>query len=92
MPLHSHVEAEWEAMKHETFSHGALTTEKLDTEAPIFIFTRGLRKYSLFVSTGVQWTSSGTDEKENDKIVIGQENFQLLEIITTLLQKGIQIL
>ena len=51
-----------------------------------------LIKSSLFVSIGVKWNSSATDEKDNEKIVIGHENFQRFEIINTLLQKGLQIL
>ena len=51
-----------------------------------------LIKSSLFVSIGVKWTSSTTDEKDNEKIVIGHENFQWFKIITMLLEKGLQIL
>ena len=50
-----------------------------------------LIKSSLFVSIGVKWTSSTTYEKDNEKIVIGRENFQRFKIITMLLQKGLQI-
>ena len=51
-----------------------------------------LIKSSPFVSIGVKWASSATDEKYNEKIVIGHENFQRFKIITMLLQKGLQIL
>ena len=51
-----------------------------------------LRKSSIFVSIGVQWSGFGTFEKYNDKIVTGHEKFQRFEIINTLLQKGLQIL